>query len=138
MIRPSSTRLQSHPGKRVRLRDMGLWAVDPPEYFQGAFVTVDLFGTPEVRLVCEVVLFFELSPLLRDTQTLCCQHRGSCGGLLLKCLAVNGGCLAQPHLTHLPPRFSDCSCHRATDAVLCRLPLRRQFALPKGAKVTIH
>lgn len=41
---------QSHPGKRARLRDMGLWAVDPPEYYQGSFVTVDLFGTPEARL----------------------------------------------------------------------------------------
>ncbi|PRW61069.1 hypothetical protein C2E21_0568 [Chlorella sorokiniana] len=39
---------KSHPGKRARLRDMGLWVVDPPEFFQGSFVTVDLFGTPEL------------------------------------------------------------------------------------------
>ncbi|KAI7844886.1 hypothetical protein COHA_001538 [Chlorella ohadii] len=38
---------KSHPGKRARLRDMGLWAVDPPEFYQGSFVTVELFGVPE-------------------------------------------------------------------------------------------
>lgn len=43
----SPTAVQSHPGKRARLRDMGLWAVDPPEFYQGSFVTVELFGVPE-------------------------------------------------------------------------------------------
>ncbi len=37
------------PGKRARLRDMGLWMADPPEYYsQGSFLTVDL-QLPEVR-----------------------------------------------------------------------------------------
>ena len=38
------------PGKRSRMRDMGLWH-DPPEYYaQGSFVTVDV-TLPEVRAV---------------------------------------------------------------------------------------
>jgi hypothetical protein len=37
------------PGKRARLRDMGLWVVDGPAYYrEGSFVTVDL-QLPEVR-----------------------------------------------------------------------------------------
>ena len=36
------------PGKRARLRDLGLWAVDPPAYYEsGDFVAVDL-QLPEV------------------------------------------------------------------------------------------
>lgn len=36
------------PGKRSRLRDMGLWVDPPPYYANGSYVTVDL-QLPEVR-----------------------------------------------------------------------------------------